>query len=213
LALRRFEFDYTFLALHRTNFGIPFIESIVKENETKLKLKKKYNKNEKIDDENCKSSKLSKVKACDPRSPICINELLENDFQHQVISFLILKTESFPPKIIDNYFVASPFGMKQNSDQYNLKKNILIERRPHTCNNYEPSLIEDEYKSSLSNQCQDPTEHFIMNKKPNREMKVNFEWDYMKVLDNIKQDENFDKANKMMVMTFTPKPFLDVEDI
>jgi hypothetical protein len=207
------------------------IENIEKENEAKLKLKKKVKNSKNF--ENFEKIEIEKNTPClcDIKSPICINDI-ENDFQHKVISFICLKTQSTPPKIIENYFIASPFGLKENLDEseINFFEGLLIERRPHTCTKLDLIEIQTDESDGLYNSMSrsnlsadvnskrfsidnDNGTSSVDDKLTSEEMTVNFNWNYMKVLENIKHDENFEKANKMMVMTFTPKPFVDIDEI
>lgn len=215
LALRKFEFDDNFLAVHRSNFGFPVIENIVKENKEKSKLKKKFKKSEKSE----KSEKFEKYEKsekeinslCDPKSPICLNDI-ENDFQHNVISYICLRAQSNLPKIIDNYFIAAPFLLFEEIDDDSTGQNegLLIERRPHTCRKNSESDLDDESEAhSMSYLSEGWVQKF--DEITSMEMTRGYNWDYTKVLDTIKQDQNFERANKTMVMSFTPRPFLDID--
>lgn len=208
LALRKFEFDDNFLAVHRSNFGFPVIENIVKENKEKLKLKKKFNKKSEKSEKSEKSDKdINSL--CDPKSPICLNDI-ENDFQHNVISYICLRAQSNLPKIIDNYFIAAPFSLFDEIDANTTNEGLLIERRPHTCRkNSEIDLDNESEAHSLSYLSEGWVQKF--DEITSLEMTKGYNWDYTKVLDTIKHDENFEKANKTMVMSFTPRPFLDID--
>ena len=87
--------------------------------------------------------------------------------------------------------------------------NILIERKAHTCNKWVDISIESEDTAEEISSSKRGS--IISNVKINMNMNVSL--DCMKILENIKHDEKFEKANLMFSKTFKPKPFLELEDM
>ena len=149
LTLKRFEFDNSFLKTHREILTKSVVDSIRKENEMNLKLK-----NEIL----CNS--IKKEEKCNLDYPVCTNDA-NKDFQRTVNSFIVLRSKSTDNLIVDDYFCGVSNNSLVNSVkevQQNDSKDILIERRNHTCrmsrevdsnkNNYKFDKITEEEKYS-----------------------------------------------------------------
>jgi hypothetical protein len=148
ISLRRFEFDDEFLEDHRQLLQKAIIQNIKLENEIKLALKLK-NK-EKIVKIVKEEPSIPCIKKCNKNWPYCWNDS-QNDFQHEIISYLVYKIKSHIV-IFDDYFVDKNkfkfnrvntyksigefFSKNENEDEGNKVGNgdddLLIQRRPHS---------------------------------------------------------------------------------
>jgi hypothetical protein len=219
--LRRFEFDYLFLSEHRGTIGRPVVENIKRENEIKLELKnknkfKKYSsanfENKHKLEENFSGLNMQRASSydnanCNINSPYCIVDI-ENDFQHLIVTHLSFTIKSYPPKILENFYsldskrtseIINFFDIEHfyNNIETNLDKesDILIHRRSHQC--YHKKRLKNILNDVWTNQSDSSSS--------------NYDDSFLKIYDQIKKDENFEKAKLNLSKTFKPKPFLEIE--
>lgn len=124
LTLKRFEFDNLFLKTHRDILMKPVVDSIRKENEINLKLKNKI-----------LSNYVKNEEKCNVDYPVCINDI-NQDFQRTVNPFILLRSTFTDNLIVEDYFstMSNNFLFDNLKDlNLNKSKDILIERRNHTC--------------------------------------------------------------------------------
>ncbi len=225
LSLRRFEFDYIFLSQHRGTIGKPVVENIKRENEIKLDLKnknkfKKYSsatfENKKNLEDDITVSGINRASSsdktlCNLNCPYCKVDI-DNDFQHIIISHLSFKIKSYPPKIFENFYSKDKNRTSEiinflDLEQFfntietkidNSESDILIHRRSHQCNQ------SGALKNNLSVFYDLPTNQTDSSSSYYNES-------FLKIYDNIKKDESFEKAKMDLSKTFKPKPFLDAE--
>lgn len=165
-----------------------------------------------------KRLKSCNISDCDLSSPFCKIDV-ENDFQHVIISHLSFRVNSDPPHIIDNFFsiqgryydsntniksFASIDDFFNNHKDYFEKCDILIHRINHKCqfkNSFISSKIETYQDSWKSMEFQESFEIF----KNEPQNKIS------KIIENLKKDENYEKAKRNFRNTFKPKPIIDLE--